>query len=160
MTPSQSDLQAFADAVRAASTTNGAKIAIRSVYADLAEVIGARQPLCIASGRCCRFDQYGHRLYISTLEMAAFVSDLATLTAPAPNENRPGGCPFQVSGKLCGVHGIRPFGCRIFFCDPSAAEWQQATYELFHARLKALHDELNVPYYYIEWRQAVAACGL
>jgi Fe-S-cluster containining protein len=66
----------------------------------------------------------------------------------------PAGCPFQ-SDKLCTVHAIRPFGCRIFFCDATTTDWQNQMYEQFHARLKRLHEELNVPYFYIEWREAL-----
>src|SRR5688572_7737954 len=113
------------------------------------------------SGRCCRFEEYGHRLYVSTIELAAFLH--ATQQAgqsaqiAAAMENWDGaGCPFQV-GKLCGVHALRPFGCRIFFCDPTATQWQNEQYEQFHARLKRLHDDLNVPYFYVEWRQALRA---
>ena len=69
------------------------------------------------------------------------------------------GCPFQ-QNKLCSVHGIRPFGCRIFFCDPTATDWQNAQYERFHADLKRLHEQLGVPYQYVEWRQALSALGL
>jgi hypothetical protein len=59
---------------------------------------------------------------------------------------------------LCGVHAIRPFGCRIFFCDPTAGDWQQQQYELFHAELKKLHERFDVPYFYVEWRFALNAC--
>jgi Fe-S-cluster containining protein len=69
------------------------------------------------------------------------------------------GCPFQIFG-LCGVHPIRPLGCRIFFCDPQTTRWQQEQYECFHARLKRLHDELAVPYLYMEWRSALRALDL
>ena len=71
----------------------------------------------------------------------------------------PGGCPFQVD-KLCGVHPTRPFGCRMFFCDPTASQWQNQAYERFHAELKALHEQLSVPYFYVEWRSALSALGL
>jgi hypothetical protein len=52
------------------------------------------------------------------------------------------GCPFQVA-KLCGVHAIRPFGCRMFFCDPASTQWQNDAYERYHARLKQLHETLG-----------------
>jgi hypothetical protein len=58
------------------------------------------------------------------------------------------------------VHRIRPFGCRIFFCDPTAQEWQSERYEVFHAELKRLHEALGVPYFYIEWREALRALDL
>jgi Fe-S-cluster containining protein len=66
------------------------------------------------------------------------------------------GCPFQAN-KLCGVHPFRPFGCRMFFCDPTSTQWQNDHYERFHANLKRLHETLGVPYAYVEWRQALQA---
>jgi Fe-S-cluster containining protein len=57
--------------------------------------------------------------------------------------------------NLCSVHPIRPFGCRIFFCDPTATDWQQQQYERFHAELKQLHERFGVAYYYVEWRQGI-----
>ena len=65
------------------------------------------------------------------------------------------GCPFQ-TGKLCGAYQRRPMGCRLFFCDTTATQWQQECYERFHAELKQLHAKFDVPYHYIEWRSALA----
>ena len=75
-----------------------------------------------------------------------------------PNPD-PGGCPFQ-NAKLCQVHALRPFGCRIFFCDATAAEWQNDLYEQLHAELKRLHARFEVPYAYLEWRQALRIMGM
>jgi Fe-S-cluster containining protein len=152
--------------------------AVFRIYAAVQHEIDARRPLCVMSGKCCRFDEYGHRLYVTTIELAGFVYNfeqrpaqprtqgrvtgtgisLPTLVQPLQTTNA-GGCPFQV-GKLCGVHSVRPFGCRMFFCDPTASQWQNQTYERFHAELKTLHDRLEVPYFYIEWRAALSALGL
>jgi Fe-S-cluster containining protein len=66
----------------------------------------------------------------------------------------PAGCIYQID-NLCSVHAIRPFGCRIFFCDPAADDWQSAQYELFHARIKHIHHEFAIPYHYMEWRSAL-----
>jgi Fe-S-cluster containining protein len=66
---------------------------------------------------------------------------------------------LQIDG-LCSVHPIRPFGCRIFFCDPTAGDWQQQQYELFHAELKQLHDQFEIPYLYLEWRTALRSLGI
>ena len=60
---------------------------------------------------------------------------------------------------MCGVHAIRPFGCRMFFCDPTSTDWQNDAYERFHGQLKQLHQTLGVPYFYVEWRQALRAMG-
>jgi Fe-S-cluster containining protein len=142
------------DAVRQAMLAAPALRAVEGVYAELQRRIDARRPVCAVSGRCCRFEEFGHRLYVTTLELALFLSHdggagLAQATIAT-------GCPFQV-GKLCTVHPRRPFGCRIFFCDPSAEAWQQAQYEQLHAELKRLHESHQIPYFYVEWREALRA---
>ena len=128
--------------------------AVGQLYADVQREVEARRPVCVLSGRCCRFEEFGHRLFVTTIEMAAFVHALG----PADGLTRPGwdgtGCPFQVK-KLCGVHGARPFGCRMFYCDETSTDWQQQAYERFHARIKDLHEQLGVPYQYVEWRHAL-----
>ncbi len=48
----------------------------------------------------------------------------------------------------------------MFFCDATSTEWQNAAYERFHSELKRLHEELAVPYFYLEWRQALKFLGL
>jgi hypothetical protein len=194
------------DAVMHASTRPEALAAVARVYADLQHAIDARRPLCTASGRCCRFDEFGHRLYVTTIELAAFVASLpcslplpgtpgrgqgrgasgvprhvaldvasdvserpvpdSTRTQPlsptlSPEYREEGvrGCPFQFDG-LCSVHTIRPFGCRVFFCDATSDEWQHQQYERFHTELKRLHEVFDVPYQYVEWRDALRQLAL
>jgi len=130
---------------------------VAHLYDQLQCEIDRRRPLCLISGRCCRFDEYGHRLYVTTAELAAFVQALGDRPIP-PVAPGSAACPFQV-GKLCGVHPIRPLGCRIFFCDATAADWQRDLYERLHADLKRLHEELAIPYAYVEWRSALADIG-
>jgi Fe-S-cluster containining protein len=150
----------FQHPVREASRRADVRAAVGRLYADVQKEIDARRPLCVVSGRCCRFEEFGHRLFVTTMELAAFVHDLGAMNAARERAPWDGtGCPFQ-SGKLCGVHAIRPFGCRMFFCDATATDWQNETYERFHARMKSLHEELGVPYVYVEWRQALKMLGL
>lgn len=130
--------------------------AVQQVYADVQAAVDARKPACAISGRCCRFEEYGHRLYVTTIELAAFIRER---NAPADEAWNGTGCPFQ-RAKLCTVHAARPFGCRMFFCDATSTDWQNETYERFHATLKRLHEELDVPYFYVEWRQALQTLGL
>ena len=146
------------DAVVQAADRSEVREAVLRVYAALQLEIDSRRPRCDASGRCCRFEEFGHRLYVTTAELATFLHDLPP-EAVAPAEQNPSGCRFQVGG-LCSVHTIRPFGCRIFFCDPTAGEWQQVQYERFHGDLKRIHDELGVPYFYVEWRAGLAEIAL
>lgn len=167
--------RAFRAAVLSAAGRADVREALRGVYLDVTDAVMRRKPRCSTSGDCCHFDRFGHRLFVTTIEVAVFLEQLPVLTAPVPAASArrqlqlltppradppPGeGCVFQVGG-LCSVHAIRPFGCRIFFCDPTAADWQREHYERFHARLKRLHDELGVEYAYVEWRQALSAVGL
>lgn len=149
LTDAQTDT--LRDAVATARQVPGLVDRVQALYADVQAAIAARRPRCDVSGRCCQFEKFGHLLFVSTIELAAFAQ-----TRPA-NANPDGdGCRYQVGG-LCTAHPVRPFGCRIFFCDPTAEEWQQEQYEHFHTRLKQLHDELAVPYLYVEWRQGLAA---
>jgi Fe-S-cluster containining protein len=157
-------------ATLSAATRPDLRAAVEALYAQLAQDIAARKPRCDASGKCCHFDAYGHRLYITTAELATFVHSVQHHpVAPTPPPPPPthlailnpqsGGCPYQVD-NLCSVHPIRPFGCRIFFCDPSATAWQQDRYEHYHAQIKRLHAQFDVPYYYVEWRAALRALDL
>jgi Fe-S-cluster containining protein len=147
----EEELHPLIHAVLNASRRPEALASADALYRDVQLEIDRRRPICLVSGRCCRFDDFRHRLYVTTLELAHFLHHLP----PAqPRIDNPGGCPFQLN-KLCTVHSFRPFGCRIFFCDASSTEWQNALYEQFHADLKRLHETLDVPYFYLEWRQAL-----
>ena len=154
-------------AVHAAAGRPEVLAAVQAVYADLQRQIDLRRPVCQLSGRCCHFEEWGHRLYVTTMELAAFMAGYGAQPRKAdegvgptcPPDRWDGrGCPFQAA-NLCRVHPIRPFGCRIYFCDATAQEWQQDQYQHFHARLRGLHDELVIPYFYVEWREALAALG-
>jgi hypothetical protein len=138
---------------------------VTGIYTQLAADIAQRRPMCVASGRCCHFERHGHRLYVTTMELAAFVHELnqwppdRALTEQAVASWSGEGCPFQLQ-RLCGVHGLRPFGCRIYFCDPTSSLWQQERYEHYHAQLRAAHHDLGVAYYYTEWRRGLESLDL
>jgi Fe-S-cluster containining protein len=153
----------------AAVADPGIAASLESVYTDIRAEVDRRAPACWASGRCCNFEQAGHRLYVTGLEAAYTVSGLA---APPPSPgplpllvSRPpaltaaslagalaaGSCPFLV-GHLCGAHAVRPLGCRVYFCDRSAQDWQMDLSERMLRRVRALHDERGLEYRYGEWR--------
>lgn len=130
---------------------------IRAVHAACASAARTQRPVCIASGACCRFEAYGHRLYVTGLETAWTLRELGTtpslesVTAAAMR----GDCPF-LQGSLCGAHTARPLGCRTYYCDPLAQVWQQDLSERLLARIRALHDSCGVPYRYGDWRTMLA----
>ena len=146
----ETDAKAFREAVIDASQRDDVRNAIDALYQHVQYATDLRRPVCVSSGRCCRFEEFGHRLFVTTMELAAFV---ARAPGVQPVET---GCPYQV-GRLCGVHAIRPFGCRVFFCDETATEWQRQLYDRIHCQLKRMHDDMAVSYYYVEWQQALRA---
>ncbi|MCG3121833.1 MAG: hypothetical protein GIKADHBN_00204 [Phycisphaerales bacterium] len=127
---------------------------LEELYNRLAVEVAERSPVCRTSGRCCRFESWGHLLYVTGFEAAYLWRRLGgrELSAGAVAEARlRGGCPFQ-GGSLCTVHDLRPLGCRIFFCDESSREWQEHMYERFQRELRELHDAEGLDYLYAEWR--------
>jgi hypothetical protein len=105
--------------------------------------VAAAGPVCVASGRCCRFKEYGHTLFLSNLE-----ADV--LLAGAPSYEQPVGpdfCPFQ-KGNLCTAREPRPLGCRIYYCDPSYQETGNQLSETYLRRLKQLALKLGIEWHY------------
>lgn len=129
--------------------------AIDDIYAQVASEIARRGPACWASGRCCNFEAHGHRLYVTALETALTLHRLDPAARPTiadiDRARSLGGCPFQ-QGNLCGIHAIKPLGCRVYFCDRSAESWQHELTEAALASLRQLHDQLGIEYLYAEWR--------
>lgn len=142
-------IQAWLDAARDPRI----RAELEAIYTDIADQIEARSPACWASGRCCNFEASGHLLYVTGLEAAYTVvrrhEERPALSIPASGRGDP--CPFQ-SANLCTAHTIKPLGCRVYFCDRSAQEWQHKLSEHGLAQIRALHDAHHLEYRYGEWR--------
>ncbi len=128
---------------------------LEAIYTIITDQIAARRPLCEVSGRCCNFEKHGHRLYVTGLEAAYTLTRLPpaqTLSLPMIADARArGDCPFLIN-KLCTVHTIKPLGCRVYFCDPTAQDWQQELSERTLDMVRKLHDRHGIEYRYGEWR--------
>ena len=135
--------------------------ALRDLYQRVDTQIAQRGPTCWASGKCCKFDEFGHRLYVTGLEIAWFLQQVdqrpdgdalpADVKLRLPVEAQtPGACPYQRDG-LCSTHTVRPLGCRIFFCQKGTEDWQQDLYEQFLTQLRTMHDERGLEYRYMDW---------
>ncbi|HVX83434.1 MAG TPA: hypothetical protein VH253_01315 [Phycisphaerae bacterium] len=140
---------------------------VAAILADADADIAARKPVCRASGNCCKFEQHGHRLYVTAAELIHFArshakppigdrqSAMGDVSLPQFfAQSAPTGCPYQVD-NLCTARDARPLGCRIYFCDANTQSWQNDVYEKYHRRLRDLHDRFALPYRYIEWRAAL-----
>ena len=125
---------------------------LETIFERTAAAIAARGPACWASGRCCNFESTGHRLYVTGLETAYAINKGAVVTHELVSAARAsGGCPFQ-NKNLCGIHTIKPLGCRVYFCDKSSELWQRELYEQMLSEIRAMHDRWAIEYRYGEWR--------
>lgn len=136
---------------------------LRALLNEIDRAVAGSGFACQRSGRCCRFESFGHRLYMTGLEVAWFRSLVGdpsqrsshdAVALPVIDAKRDG-CPYQADGA-CTVHRDRPFACRVFFCQEGSDAWQSEQYEAFQAQMKRLHEELGLPYHYMEWRQGLA----
>jgi Fe-S-cluster containining protein len=116
---------------------------VDAIYAQVDAAVKAANPKCDASGRCCRFTEYQHTLFLSHFEAHILLE-----TAPA--YQKPVGrdlCPFQVN-NLCTARAERPLGCRIYFCDPSYAGKGELITEEALRQLKQLANEYDTGWRY------------
>jgi Fe-S-cluster containining protein len=125
---------------------------LEGVYADLERELATLRPLCQRSSRCCRFREFGHQLWTTTVELDYLVAHEGLPAAPAGD---PGTCPYLLKDGLCGVRDHRMLGCRIYFCDPAYASAMGPLYEKYHARIKELHRRHGLPYEYAEFQAAL-----
>src|SRR5262245_2661736 len=88
---------------------------LRALYEQLDAEVAQLGPVCQLSGRCCRFKEYGHILFVSTPEVQFLLAN-----APEPHRplDRGETCPWQDSLGRCTARGCRPVGCRVYYCDP------------------------------------------
>jgi Fe-S-cluster containining protein len=113
------------------------------IYDDLAVNIAEAAPVCELSGRCCRFKEYGHTLFISRSEAELLLEQ----GLPENSVIDEASCPFQING-LCTARDRRPLGCRVYYCDPKYAGVGAGLSERYIARLKQLHDATGVRWEY------------
>lgn len=116
---------------------------VLALYAEVDTAVAAAGPKCDASGRCCRFKDYGHTLFISQLEAEVLLAAAPPYVKPVSDAF----CPFQVD-NLCTAREPRPLGCRIYFCDPAYQEKGNAITETFLRRLKVLAEESGTGWRY------------
>lgn len=106
---------------------------VLELYAEVDREVAAAGPVCVASGRCCRFKEFGHVLYLSSLEARVLLDAAPTYEPPVTPEF----CPFQ-KDNLCTAREPRPLGCRVYFCDPNYQNRCNEITEKYLAQLKAM----------------------
>ena len=116
---------------------------VLELYDAVDREVAAAGPVCVASGRCCRFKEYGHVLYLSNLEADVLLAGGPPYVRPVT----PDYCPFQ-KGNLCTAREPRPLGCRVYYCDPAYQENGNRISEIYLRRLKDLADAEGVAWHY------------
>jgi hypothetical protein len=142
---SQPDVRSHIPTIIAAAGRPEVVAAMRRFYEDADRDIATQPATCWNRGDCCRFGQFGHRLFVTSLEVCYYI---ATGEMPPPITDDT--CPHAFDGK-CHARDRRPLGCRIFYCDPNAQSWQGPFTEDRLAVLRDLHQKLDVPYVYADW---------
>lgn len=129
---------------------------LREVYASLDAEVAALAPRCDLSGRCCRFEEFDHTLFVSSPEAALLIAD-----APAPSRPLDDGatCPWQDDRGLCTAREARPLGCRVFFCDPVYQEPGREVAERAIGSLKRVVESLGLPWNYAPLHRHLHASG-
>lgn len=123
---------------------------LRVIYAHVdAEPDQSPRP-CMACGACCRFATAGHRLLVSSAELA-----LLTESPPAGPARESLRCAYQ-RDDLCTAGPRRPLGCRVYFCTADDAGIG-LRYETHHRRIRHLHEERRLRYVYVELTAALNA---
>jgi Fe-S-cluster containining protein len=116
---------------------------VLALYEETDREVAAAGPVCIASGRCCRFKEYGHTLFLSNLEADVLLDNAPAFDRPVTEDY----CPFQ-KGNLCTAREPRPLACRVYFCDPSYQETGNKISEKYLHRLKELAELHGVDWEY------------
>ena len=114
-----------------------------ALYAEVDAAVAAVGPICDASGRCCRFKEYDHALFISQIEAEALIEAAPAFEQPVSAEF----CPFQ-KDNLCTAREPRPLGCRIYYCDPSYQDTMYAVTESSLRKIKAIAEEFETGWRY------------
>jgi hypothetical protein len=118
---------------------------LRALYEALDQRVGELAPVCRVSGRCCRFKEFDHTLFLTEPEAALLFAD-----APAPARPIDDGssCPWQDGLGRCTAREARPLGCRVYFCDPAYQQHAPVLSETFLARLRRLVETIGLPWNY------------
>lgn len=99
---------------------------------------------CGTCGRCCNFETYGHRLFVTPPELMYLAANLRRQNLRAMTNST---CPYNVAAK-CTIHNYRFAACRIFFCKADRPLQNQLSEQVLK-KFKCLCNEFDVNYHYL-----------
>jgi Fe-S-cluster containining protein len=98
---------------------------------------------CKVCGRCCDFETFDHRLFVTTPELMYLVDKIGYYNIMPMLKGR---CPWQKENK-CSIYEHRFLSCRIFCCKGDKDFQSNLTEETLR-KLKSLSTEFDIPYRY------------
>jgi hypothetical protein len=124
--------------------------AVAEVYDWIDSQTGQTATQCDVCGKCCDFESYDHRLFVTSPELIYFTVKLQ------PDKIKPmptGGCPYNLLG-MCTVYSYR-FGCCRIFCCKVDKDCQSKLTEEALEKFKSICEEFDLPYCYTDLRAAL-----
>jgi Fe-S-cluster containining protein len=121
---------------------------VKQIYDWLDSNIKPSNNKCDACGKCCNFDSFGHKLFVTTPELLYFSRNVRNLRKMSTQT-----CPYLENGK-CSARNFRFAGCRIFFCKADK-DMQNRLSEESIEKFKTLCDKFNLPYRYVDLAAAI-----
>jgi hypothetical protein len=113
---------------------------------DNSELAGS----CDGCGRCCDFESFDHRLFVTPPELMYLAANLGDEDIkPMPD----GLCPYHLV-CVCTVYEFRFAGCRIFSCKGNA-DFQSKLSESVLEKFKSICTEFKIPYRYTDLATAL-----
>jgi hypothetical protein len=112
-------------------------------HSDLAGV-------CDGCGKCCDFDAFDHRLFVTPPELMYLAANLGGAEVKPMPDSR---CPYHLV-CACTVYEYRFAGCRIFCCKGDA-DFQSRLSESALKKFKSICTEFRIPYRYTDLATAL-----
>ena len=123
---------------------------VEKIYDWLDSNIKTSNNQCVACGKCCNFESFDHKLFVTTPELLYFSKNVKNFKLMLTQS-----CPYLKDGK-CSIQNYRFAGCRIFFCKADK-DLQNNFSEQTIEKFKALCDKFNFPYRYVDLMTALNA---
>ncbi|MDH4240375.1 MAG: hypothetical protein OEW48_12505 [Phycisphaerae bacterium] len=105
---------------------------------------------CDGCGRCCDFEVFDHRLFVTPPELMYLAANLGDENLKPMPDSR---CPYHLICE-CTVYEYRFAGCRIFSCKGDA-DFQSRLSESALKKFKSICTEFKIPYRYTDLATAL-----
>ncbi len=100
---------------------------------------------CDACGKCCDFESYDHRLFVTPPELIYLAANQGSENIKLMPTSL---CPYNISDK-CTIYKYRFAGCRIFCCKADR-DFQSRLSESILRKFKLICTEFQIPHLYTD----------